>query len=126
MSYYNKPKKRLYRSRHGMFFGVCLGISDYFSLPVFWIRVLMVLFFFISGFFPLVFIYILAGLIMKKEPAGPDHSWCDGHDYYESGKNDMYSENLKERLTHLKKKIRDMESNMSYREYRWNRKFNGL
>jgi len=106
--------------------GVCRGISDYFSLPVFWIRFTLVVFFVISGFFPIVFLYLLAGLIMKKEPSltGNRYERSDSYDRYHCD-NDAYSGYMKERLNRLKSKIRDMESTMSYREYQWNRKFYG-
>ncbi len=121
MSYYHNYKRGLYRSRHGVLLGICQGMSEYFNLPVFWIRVTLVILFLISGFFPVVLLYILAGLIMKKNPdRSSEHSWCNNRcDHY----NDRHSEKLRERLDQLRRKMKDTESNMSYREYRWDRKF---
>ena len=58
----------LYRSRDGMLLGVCRGIADYFDLSVFWLRAITVGTFILTGFFPVVFLYILAALLMKREP----------------------------------------------------------
>ena len=67
MSYhYSSP--RLYRSRRGIFLGVCRGIGEYLNLSIGWIRLLLVIAFIFTGFFPVVILYILAGLVMKKEP----------------------------------------------------------
>jgi len=124
MSYYHTYKKGLYRSRHGVLLGICRGVSDYFNLPVFWIRFALIILFLISGFFPIVLLYVLAGLIMKKEPASSEENRCnDRYSCYADRYNDN-SRDFKKRLDRLKNKIREAESNMSYREYQWNRKFN--
>jgi len=65
---YDSPRRGLYRSRDGILFGVCKGIANYMDLSVGWIRVLTVIAFCISGFFPTAVLYILAALVMKKEP----------------------------------------------------------
>jgi len=59
----------LYKSRDGIFAGVCRGIANYFDLRVFWIRLILVILFFATGIFPFLVLYILAALIMKPEPA---------------------------------------------------------
>ena len=58
----------IYRSRHGIIFGVCRGIADHFDLSVFWFRMATLIGFLVSGFAPVGFIYILAALLMKVEP----------------------------------------------------------
>lgn len=59
----------LYRSRDGILLGVCRGIAEYFDLSVFWLRAVVVGVFVLTGFFPVVFLYVLAALLMKREPA---------------------------------------------------------
>ena len=58
----------LYRSRDGVFFGVCRGLAEYFDLSVFWMRVLVLVGFILSGFFPIGALYLLAALLMKPGP----------------------------------------------------------
>ncbi len=59
-----------YRSRRRMFFGVCRGLADYLNFSVFWTRMLVVIAFIITGFFPVGAVYLLLALLMKTEPRG--------------------------------------------------------
>ncbi len=68
MSYYDYERRGLYRSRHGVIAGVCAGIAEYFDLSVFWTRVVAVGIFLVSGIWPAVILYIIAALMMKKDP----------------------------------------------------------
>ncbi len=58
----------MYRSRNGLLFGVCRGIASYFDFSVFWFRVITVVAILCTGFFPLVVLYFVLALMMKKEP----------------------------------------------------------
>ena len=69
MSYaYRYVRRGLYRSRDGILFGVCQGIADYFDLSAFWIRMTVIATFILTGFWPVGAAYILAALLMKREP----------------------------------------------------------
>ena len=61
----------IYRSRRGIFMGVCRGLAEYFSFNVFWVRVVTLLVFLFTGFWPVGVMYILAGLFLKMEPVSP-------------------------------------------------------
>jgi phage shock protein C len=61
-------RRGLYRSRDGILAGVCAGLADYFDLSVFWVRVIVVIGFLITGFWPVGVAYIIAAFMMKKEP----------------------------------------------------------
>ncbi len=67
-SYYTYSSRGLYRSRDGILFGVCKGIADFFDLSVFWTRMIAVIAFVVTGFFPTAALYVLAALLMRKEP----------------------------------------------------------
>jgi phage shock protein C len=59
--------QRLYRSDHGLFFGVCGGIAEHFDLPVWAVRLLYLLL--SVPFLPfMVVLYIVLGLTLKKRP----------------------------------------------------------
>ncbi len=66
---YSTYRTGMYRSRDGILLGVCRGLAEYFDLSVFWLRAIVVGTFILTGFFPVVFVYILAALLMKREPA---------------------------------------------------------
>lgn len=68
MRYDYAERRGLYRSRYGIFCGVCRGIADYFDVSVFWTRALALLFLVCTGVWPTLFIYFFAALLMKKEP----------------------------------------------------------
>lgn len=59
----------IYRSRNGLIFGVCRGLAERFNLSVFWVRVLVIAAFIFTGFWPVGAIYLLAALLMRREPA---------------------------------------------------------
>ena len=70
MNYYNDRigGHGIYRSRRGILGGVCRGLAEYFDVSVFWTRVFTFLAFWITGCFPTLFLYVLAVMLMKKEP----------------------------------------------------------
>lgn len=68
MHYESTMHTGLYRSRRGLIFGVCRGLAEYMNVSVFWLRVLVVITFIFTGFWPLAGIYLVAALLMKPEP----------------------------------------------------------
>ncbi len=68
MSYYGYDRPGLYRSRDGMIAGVCRGVAEYFDISVFWTRALAVFMLLCTGLWPAVGLYVVAALLMKKEP----------------------------------------------------------
>ena len=58
----------LYRSRDGMVAGVCAGVAEHFDLSVFWTRVVTAGVIVCSGFWPGVVVYVVAALMMKRDP----------------------------------------------------------
>lgn len=69
MPYYDDHRS-LYRSRRGLLFGVCRGVAERFDLSVFWTRIITLAAFILSGFWPVGAAYLLAALLLKREP-GP-------------------------------------------------------
>jgi phage shock protein C len=66
---YDYPSRPgLYRSRDGILAGVCAGIADYFDFSVCWTRVVVVVAFILTGLWPVGIVYIVAAMMMKKEP----------------------------------------------------------
>jgi phage shock protein C len=117
-------KRGIYRSRDGIILGVCRGVADYFDISVFWIRVGMIIVFLLSGFWPVIGIYLVAALLMKPEPV---HSFeNDG----EQGFYDSYADSpgnaarrLIKKFQDLERRIRRMEDTVTGREYEWEQKF---
>ncbi len=58
----------IYRSHDKMVAGVCAGIAEHFDLSVFWTRVIVATVIVCSGFWPGVLVYVIAALMMKRDP----------------------------------------------------------
>ena len=127
MSQYSTISRRgLYRSRDGIILGVCRGVADYFDFSAFWIRAILIVVFILTGFWPVMGIYLLAALLMKSEPGAPgrnhskrNHRCCPSRTRRET------SERIKRKWRHLEKRIRRMEDKVTSREFDWNSRFYG-
>jgi len=51
-----------------MIAGVCAGLAEYFDLSVFWTRVVAAALLLCSGIWPVLIVYVVAALMMKKTP----------------------------------------------------------
>ncbi len=72
---YDYENRYLYRSRRGLLFGVCRGVAERLDLSVFWTRILVLIAFVATGFWPVGAAYLLAALLLKREPGAwePDY-----------------------------------------------------
>lgn len=102
-----------YRSRRGLIFGVCRGLAEHFDFSVFWMRVICIVTFIVSGFFPVVIAYIAAAVLMKRAPAV---SWC-AQSYTPSGLG-----RLRSTFDSLDRRIQRIESIVTDREYDWDQR----
>lgn len=120
------PRRGLYRSRDGVILGVCRGIADYFDFSAFWIRAILIITFILTGFWPVVGIYILAALLMRSEPGTNSRQGSKRH-FTCGNKKSGYeaAHRLKRKWRHLEKRIRRMEDKVTSREYDWNNRFYG-
>lgn len=124
--YRNGHTRGFYRSRDGVILGVCRGLADFFDLKVFWIRVIFLFLFIISGVWPMLVIYFVASLLMKPEPVRPLETE-EEKEFYDSytASRQRASSRLKRRFQNLDRRIQRMEDLVTAREFEWDRKFNG-
>jgi phage shock protein C len=117
------PRRRLYRSRRGVIFGVCQGLADYFGFSLFWIRMIMVIILLFSGIWPILGLYLLAALIIKPEPVQPieDEAEQEFYDSYVYSRHGA-AQRLKQRFQKLDRRIRRMEDMVTSREFDWDRR----
>ncbi|MGA7278153.1 MAG: envelope stress response membrane protein PspC [Desulfocapsaceae bacterium] len=125
MTEYRTRKRGIYRSRNGLILGVCRGVADYFDISVFWVRAGMVIIFLLSGFWPVIGIYLVAALLMKAEPVS-SFANEDEREFYDTYAQSPQSaaQRLKKKFHDLERRIRRMEDSVTGREYEWDRKFN--
>lgn len=61
--------KKLYRSKKKRFIaGVCGGVSDLLQIDVVIVRVIFIILFLLTGFFPLLIAYIIGWIIIPERP----------------------------------------------------------
>ncbi|MFA5256994.1 MAG: PspC domain-containing protein [Opitutales bacterium] len=118
----NRTRHTLYRSRHGRIFGVFQGIADATGLDVFWMRVIAVVLLFMTGFAPLIPLYILAALLMKPEPVKPLAD--DEEEFYNSmtSNRKLALTRLSGKLDSLDRRARRIEDIVTARGFDWDRR----
>jgi phage shock protein C len=118
-------ERRLYRSRNGKLLGVCRGIAEYFDLSVSGTRVVVVILLFVSGFWPIVVLYFVAGLLMKPEPVIPfdrngEEEFYNSYIHSKTGGIDR----LRRHYETLERRLQRLEHTVTSREYDWDDRLN--
>ena len=115
----------LYRSRSGVFLGVCKGISRYFDFSLFWTRVIAIVLLIFSGFWPVLALYFIAALLMKPEPVLPIGSE-EEEELYESyvASRKGATDRIIRRYKNLDRRIRRMEHIVTTKEFDWENRLN--
>ncbi len=118
---------RLYRDRrHGMLFGVCAGIADYFDWDVWIVRLAAVIA--LMFFFPFVLVaYLIAALALRHKPeklyrdAGDEAFWRSV-----SSRPDQTLSSLKQKFRELEQRLARMETQVTDEEFDLKRQFRDL
>lgn len=115
----------LYRSRRGAIFGVCRGFGEFFDFSVFWIRLMTVVAFLITGVWPMFVIYVIAALVMKPEPIRPFESDAE-RDFYDSYVDSRHRtlRRVRRRYDTLDHRLRRMEDIVTGKDFQWEEKMN--
>ncbi len=100
--------------------GVCRGLADYFSFSVFWLRIITLVLFLFTGFWPIGVIYIVAGLLLKMEPVSPLHDEKD-QEFYDTYTHSRQSaiQRVKRKFENIERRIQRMEHTVTSREFDW-------
>lgn len=119
-SEFSQNRRPLYRSRHGLVFGVCRGLARYMDVNVFGLRLLVVILAFVTGFWPVIFGYVVLALVLKKEPVMDLRSDADA-EFYNSYLEDrsLAVARLKRTFEDLQRRVSRMESIVTSRDYNW-------
>lgn len=124
MTRYHEKQGGIYRSRDGVFLGVCKGIAEYFDFSVFWVRIALFIMFIFSGFWPVIGVYLVAAFFMKPKPIKPLESE-EEREFYDSYVHSpkTAAQRLKKKFAEMERRIRNMEDKVTGREYDWERRF---
>jgi phage shock protein C len=95
-------------------------VAEYFDFSVFWARMIAVILFLFSGFWPVIGLYLIAALLMKPEPVLPIGTE-DEQEFYESyiSSRKGAAQRIKRRYDNLERRIRRMEHTVTAREFDW-------
>lgn len=123
-SWHDHGPRTLYRARDGKLMGVCKGLAQHFGMSVFMVRALFVAAALFTGFWPVVGLYVLAGLVMKPRPVlqPADAGERDFYGSYVSSRGEALRR-LKEKFDRLEGRIRRMEDVVTRRDFDWDRRF---
>lgn len=66
-----------YRSRKGLIFGVCQGLAQTRELPVWVIRLVLIVLMMLTAVVPFIIGYLIAGIIIPLEPPQDSSTWTD-------------------------------------------------
>jgi phage shock protein C len=108
-----------------MILGVFKGLADYFNFSVGWLRIIGIVIFICSGFWPIGVLYLVMALIMKPEPVIPLESLDDKEfydSYTQSRKGAVYR--MKRRFDSLHRRIQRLEDVVTDKEFEWEQKLN--
>jgi phage shock protein C len=107
-----------YRSRRGIIFGVCRGLAEHFNFSVFWTRVLVLVMFLFTGFWPVGVLYLVAGLLLNLEPVIPLENE-DDEEFYQSYTRSRSSaiQRIKKKFDNIDRRIQRMEHTVTAKEF---------
>jgi phage shock protein C len=115
--------RELYRSRSGLLLGVCKGLARFLDVPVFWVRVAVLVVTPFTGVWPMVAAYLIAGFLIKPEPVltpDSDEERAFYDDYVASRTNAI--RRVKHRFDRIDRRIRRLEDHITSREYDFERR----
>lgn len=112
-----------YRSRRGAFLGVCRGLAEYYNLSTFWVRMGVVALFLVTGFWPTALFYVVAALLMRKEPVVTFINDSD-REFYESYAHSrtLALSRLHRTYQRLDRRIQQMENIVTSNDFDWDRR----
>ena len=99
-------------------------LADYADLSVCWVRVTAVIALMLTGFWPMVLVYIVAAIFLKPAPVvefTDEEDWNFYQAYVSDRK--LALSRLKRRCEALDRRTRRMENVVTKREYDWDRRF---
>lgn len=107
-----------YRSRRGIIFGVCRGLAEHFNFSVFWTRVLVLVLFLFTGFWPLGVFYLVAGFLLNLEPVIPLENESD-EEFYQSYTRSRSSaiQRIKKKFDNIDRRVQRMEHTVTSKEF---------
>ena len=103
-----------YRSRKGMVFGVCRGLAEQLNISVGATRIITLVALLMTGFWPVGALYLLAAVIMNKEPALVPVRECRREPEYRRPVSSARLNDTFDSLDHRLQRIEDVVTSKGY------------
>ena len=116
-------QRGFYRSRSGVFLGVCKGIAESNGVSVALVRFVAIVLFFVAGFWPAILLYLIGAVLMKPEPVLQPESPSD-QEFYNSYTTDraMALGRLKRKYDEVLRRTERLEHIVTAKGYDWDRR----
>jgi len=121
--------QRLYRSRSDkVWLGLCGGVAARFGWEPLLVRLAFVFGLFMTGFFPLIFFYIIAAMLTPKAPYGRPDLRPDEDQFWRnvSDRPRMTASGLKYTFMDLEQRLQNIERSVTSEEWRLKKAFRDL
>jgi phage shock protein C len=133
-----KRRRKFYLDKeHGKISGVCAGIADYFDWDVSVVRILWVVATIVSGWAPMIVVYILAAWLIDPKPPGlsyrDDGRYAEARTEIDESRRAAYRpartwqfSDVKTRFNRVEDRLRTLEQVVTSREFQMDRELRGL
>ena len=111
---HEKPRTGLYRSQDGIILGVLGGLAEYFDLSSLWLRLGAVVLLVLTGFWPVGALYLLAALLMKRDPEAAEAGY-----HRRLGPAVLDSEGFRRAMMRMHRRIRNLETILEGHRRSW-------
>ena len=116
------PEGLVRDTANGKVAGVCAGLGGYFQIQTKWIRILFLVSFVLTSFFPVLIGYILLAILMPVAPKGFAYTPT----FDEKGKPAPTDIVLKDHFATLDHRLANMEAWVTSEDYRLRQQFKNL
>lgn len=112
-----------FRADNGIFFGVAKGLANHFGWSVGLVRLVIVLATIFLFFWPTVFVYLVAALVLSPTPSGHLKTPQERDIWLQTQMDpDAAMGQLARRAKAVEKRLRRLEDFVTSREYTWSKK----
>ena len=125
----NQPnfQEGLFRSRSGIFLGVCKGLANWTNISVVWVRASFVILALLSNLFPVFLVYLILAIVMRPEPVLAFRSEEEAEFYNTYGGSRLSAlQRMQSIMKRLETRVQRLEDAVTDPEKDWDRRFRNI
>lgn len=117
----------LFRSRSGVFLGVCKGLANWTNIPVGWVRASFVILALLGSMFPVFIAYVILAIVMRPEPVIAFRSEEEAEFYNTHGGSRLSAlQRMQSIMKRLETRVQRLEDAVTDPEKDWDRRFRNI